>query len=163
MPNFFSFPACIDQFILNPKSKEDKVKMTNLTNFPKLQIFKFWRKKTLHATHLLKLLDKMCKYEMDLASIVEDTERTGFCPQTQTDWRTRWNQYTPFQLRWAERGYNERLVYRYINHLTLMSLAPFSSHGLTSIPAWISNYIHYKQWHEITYPFLNFNGCTVEV
>ena len=28
---------------------------------------------------------------------------------------------------------------------------------------WISNYIHYKVWDEITYPFLNFNGCTVEV
>ena len=33
------------------------------------------------------MLDKMCKYEMDLASIVEDTELTLFCPQTdgQTD------------------------------------------------------------------------------
>ena len=31
------------------------------------------------------------------------------------------------------------------------------------ISAWISNYIHYKVWDEITYPFLNFNGCTVEV
>ena len=31
------------------------------------------------------------------------------------------------------------------------------------IPAWISNYIHYKVWDEITYPFPNFNGCTVEV
>ena len=30
----------------------------------------------------MKLVDKMCKYEMDLASIVEDTERTRFCPQT---------------------------------------------------------------------------------
>ena len=28
---------------------------------------------------------------------------------------------------------------------------------------WISNYIHYKVWDEIIYPFLNFNGCTVEV
>ena len=28
---------------------------------------------------------------------------------------------------------------------------------------WISNYIHYKVWDEITYPFLNFNGATVEV
>ena len=36
---------------------------------------------TLHATHLLKLLDKMCKYEKDLMSIVEDTEQTRFCPQ----------------------------------------------------------------------------------
>ena len=33
-------------------------------------------------THLLKLLDNMCKHEMDLASIVEDTEWTRLCPQT---------------------------------------------------------------------------------
>ena len=33
-------------------------------------------------TSNLKMLDKMCKYEMDLASIVEDTERTRFCRQT---------------------------------------------------------------------------------
>ena len=26
-----------------------------------------------------------------------------------------------------------------------------------------NNYIHYKVWDEITYPFLNFNGATVEV
>ena len=32
-------------------------------------------------SHILKLLDKMCKYEMDLMSIVEDTERTQFRPQ----------------------------------------------------------------------------------
>ena len=29
--------------------------------------------------------------------------------------------------------------------------------------AWINNYIHYKVWDEIIYPFLNFNGTTVEV
>ena len=34
-------------------------------------------------THLLKLLDKMCKYEMDPMSIVENTEQTRFCPQTE--------------------------------------------------------------------------------
>ena len=33
-------------------------------------------------THLLKLLDEMCKYEMDPTSIVEDREWTRFCPQT---------------------------------------------------------------------------------
>ena len=27
----------------------------------------------------------------------------------------------------------------------------------------ISNYNHYKVWDEITYPFLNFNGYTVEI
>ena len=68
-------------------------------------------KQTLHATHLLKLFDKMCKFEKDLMSIVEDTERTRFCQQT--DRRTRWNQNTPppppppFQLRWGG-GYNKK-------------------------------------------------------
>ena len=31
------------------------------------------------------------------------------------------------------------------------------------IPAWISNHILYKVWDEIIYPFLNFNGATIEV
>ena len=39
----------------------------------------------------------------------------------------------------------------------------FYWHGSKSIPAWISNYIHYKVWDKITYPFPNFNGATVEV
>ena len=40
---------------------------------------------------------------------------------------------------------------------------PFYWHGSALILAWISNYIHYKVWDEITYPFLNFNGATVGV
>ena len=28
---------------------------------------------------------------------------------------------------------------------------------------WLINYIHYKMWDEITYPFPNFNGAAVEV
>ena len=68
-----------------------KIEATYSKNLPKLQLFEFWKiKTTLHATHLLKLLDKMCKYEMDLVSIVEDTEQTRFSPQTdrRTDGRT---------------------------------------------------------------------------
>ena len=46
----------------------------------------------------------MCKYEMDPAKIVEDTEQTWFYPQTdrrmdrQTDsrWADSWNKYTTF-------------------------------------------------------------------
>ena len=41
----------IDQFIFDPKSKQDKVKVTNLNNLPKLQIFEFWKKKIKHDTH----------------------------------------------------------------------------------------------------------------
>ena len=41
--------------------------------------------------------------------------------------------------------------------------APFYWHGLTLIPAWVSNYTHCNLQDEITYPFLNLNGATVEV
>ena len=72
------------------QSQSDKFK-----EFAKISIF--WiLKQLLHVTHLLKLLDKMCTYEMDPMSIVEDTERTRFCPQT--DRRT---SIPPFQLRWS--------------------------------------------------------------
>ena len=40
---------------------------------------------------------------------------------------------------------------------------PFYKHGSTLIPARISNHMPSKVWDEITYPFLNLNGCTVEV
>ena len=43
------------------------------------------------------------------------------------------------------------------------ALWPLLLHGSTLIPAWISNYMPCNVWDEITYPFLNFNGCTVEV
>ena len=104
-PAFWGYPPPPHDYpyhwvILDPKSKEDKVKISN-----------FWiLKRALYATHLLKLLDKMCKYEMDPMSIVEDTERTRFCPQTdrrtdrQTDRRTDGQGDTsipPFQLRWS--------------------------------------------------------------
>ena len=39
----------------------------------------------------------------------------------------------------------------------------FYWHGLTLIPAWISNHTPSKVRDEITYPFLNFDDCTVEV
>ena len=49
--------------------------------------------KALHATHLLKLLDKMYKYEMDPTRTVCATERTRDAGRT--DGQTEWNQYTP--------------------------------------------------------------------
>ena len=93
-PAFWGYPLPHHNYpyhlvLLDPKSKEDKVKVTNSKNSPKFQNFK----QAVHPKHLLKLLDKMCKYEMDPTSIVENTERTGFCKQT--DRWTRWNQYTP--------------------------------------------------------------------
>ena len=39
----------------------------------------------------------------------------------------------------------------------------FYQRGLTLTLAWISNYIHYEIWDEITYPFPNFNGVTTKI
>ena len=43
-----------------------------------------------------------------------------------------------------------------------MSLPLASPHGLTLIPAWISNYNNYEVWDEITHPFPNFKSYIVE-
>ena len=40
---------------------------------------------------------------------------------------------------------------------------PFYKHALTLIPAWTSVHMTSKVWYDITYPFLNFNGETVDV
>ena len=47
--------------------------------------------------------------------------------------------------------------------LLFITSSPFYWHGLTLIPTGISNHIHHNMWDEIIYPFLNFNGCSVEV
>ena len=41
-------------------------------------------------------------------------------------------------------------------------LGPLLLTWFNLIPVWISNHIHYHVWDKITYPFLNFNGATVE-
>ena len=40
---------------------------------------------------------------------------------------------------------------------------PFYLHGLISNPAWIMNHKPSKKWDEITYPFKNFSGASVQV
>ena len=50
-----------------------------------------------------------------------------------------------------------------IRNLISLGISSYSQSTLLSIPAWISNYIHCKVWGEITYPFPNFNGSTIEV
>ena len=49
MPAFWGYPLPPHDYpfywvILDPKSKEDKVKVTNLKNLPKFQVFEFWNK-----------------------------------------------------------------------------------------------------------------------
>ena len=59
------------------------------------------------------------------------------------------------------------LLWWWVNDLLILSmnqeLVPLCWHGLDLIPAWISNYINYKVWTEIAYPFPNFNNATFEI
>ena len=45
----------------------------------------------------------------------------------------------------------------------LLTLGPLLLTWINFFSEWISNLIHYKVWDEITNPFPNFNGATVEV
>ena len=54
-------------------------------------------------------------------------------------------------------------IFKEVKNSTLTPFTNIIEHGLTLIPAWVSNHIHYQVWDEITYPFPNFNSCTVEV
>ena len=51
---------------------------------------------------------------------------------------------------------------RSLTHVFIIR-GPFYQHGLTLIPAWISNHMPSKVWDEITCPFPNFSGTAVEV
>ena len=44
-----------------------------------------------------------------------------------------------------------------------LHVAPFTNMVLNLTPAWISNHTPSKMWDEVTYPFINFNGATVDV
>ena len=112
MPMFCGYPSVPHDYPpcwpvhIRLKVKTRQSQNYKFKEFAKTSNFWILIKKTLHATHLLKLLDKMCKYEMEPASITEDTEQTWFCPQTdrQTEEWTDWQGETsisPLQLHWA--------------------------------------------------------------
>ena len=107
-------------------------------------------KQILHTKRLLKLLGKMCKYEMDPASIVEDTHTdyradTILSTDGQTDrqtdgWkdrRTRWNQYTPFQLPWSGGIMIERVTHGGSHHQYKAAVLP-----VWEFPSW-----RWRQFH----------------
>ena len=60
-------------------------------------------------------------------------------------------------------GYNNSADNIWLSDDSFATWGPLCQHGLSLMPALIGNYIHYKVWDEITYPFPNINGTTVEV
>ena len=118
--------------ILDPKSNEKKVKVTNWKNLTKLHIFLIL-KQTLYVAHCLQLLDKMCKFEMILMSIVEDTGQTRFCPQTdrQTDGWMDWQMdkvkpvYPPFNFLAVGCKFNENQLVTHGSYPSFMIIPLF--------------------------------------
>ena len=97
-PAFWDTPTApwLPILVVHIRSKQDKVKVTKFKKIAKNSNFEILQE-TLNAAHLLKLLDKMYKYEMDPTRTAGTTERTRDVGRT--DGRTEWNQYTPQQLR----------------------------------------------------------------
>ena len=68
---------------------------------------------------------------------------------------------------WASTIFADRFVSQYSDvimrfMLLLDVLSPFKKHGLTLIPAWISNCIHHIVWLQITYPVPNVSSLGIE-
>ena len=57
-----------------------------------------------------------------------------------------------------------RLVFLFVNCATGNKIYSYLllSYGITLISALIGNYIHYKEWDEIIYPFRHINNATVK-
>ena len=93
--------------ILDPKSKEDKVKVTNLKNLPKLVIVEFWNK---HCTRHTFWSCSIRSANMKWIRLVLLKIQSGHdSVHRQTDGRTRWNQYTPLSTL-LKRGYDYKFI-----------------------------------------------------
>ena len=93
MPAFWGYPPPPHDYpyhwvILDPKSKEDKVKVTNLKNSPKFQIFVFWNKH--YMQHTFCIVEYCWGYRADTILSTDGQGETSI---------------PPFQLRWSG-GYN---------------------------------------------------------
>ena len=104
--------------ILDPKSKEDKVKVTNLKNLPKFQIFEFWNEHYTRHTFWSCLI--RCENMKWIWSVFLKIQSGHDSVHRRTDghlWRI-WSQLPdgqgdtsipPFQFRWSG-GYNYLLL-----------------------------------------------------
>ena len=101
-PAFWGYPPPPHDYpyhwvILDPKSKEDKVKVTNFKNSPKFQIFEFWNGHYMRHTFWSCLIRcanmKWIRWVLLKIQSGHDSVHR----------RTRWNQYTPLST-WLKRG-----------------------------------------------------------
>ena len=111
-PAFWGYPPPPHDYpyhliILDPKSKEDKVKVTNLNNSPKFQILKFWNGHytwhtfwscLIRCANMKWLRWVLLKIQSGHDSVHRRTDRQGD------------TSIPPFQLRWSG-GYNNAFIW----------------------------------------------------
>ena len=98
MPAFWGYPPLPHDYpyywvILDRKSKQDKV--TKLKNLPKVQILEFWNKRYMRHT-LWSCLIRCVNIKWIRQVLLKIQSGHDSVHR-----RTKWNQYTPLQLRWA--------------------------------------------------------------
>ena len=108
------------------KSKEDKVKVTNLKNSPK---FEYWNKH--YTQHISWSCLIRCANMKWIRWVLLKIQSRHDSVHRQTDRQTRWNQYTPFQLRWSggikmKHHYIESTI-KFHQPITFVSLFVFDS------------------------------------
>ena len=88
-----------------------------------------------------------------------------FCEIIRRETPQPWCGYTYQQCIWnltGKEGFNNDEIQTKIG--TKKTGGAASTPNILLLPmAWISNHMLSKVWDEITYPYLNFNGCTAEV
>ena len=112
-PAFWWYPPLPHNYpyywvILDPKSKEDQVKVTNLKNWPKFQFFKFWNKHyTWHTfssclirlSNMKRIWQVLLKIQSGHDSVHRRTDGQGE------------TSISPLQLRWSV-GYNYSHIFQ---------------------------------------------------
>ena len=106
-PAFWGYPQPPRDYpyhwvILDPKSKEDKVKVTNLKNLPKFQIFEFWNAH--YTRHTLWCCSIRCANMKWIRWVLLKIQSGHDSVHRRTDGQGD-TSIPPFQLRWS-RGYN---------------------------------------------------------
>ena len=148
--------------ILDPKSKEDKVKVKNLKNWPKFQIYKFRNNHyTPHTSWSCLIKCANIKWiQWVLLKIVRGQDSV----HRWTDWQMNKVKpvYPPFNFIEAGGGGGGggiTIAWAFCELLGSLLLTWFNfNHNMDKY-----DYMPGKVGGEITYPFLNFNSCTVEV
>ena len=116
-----------------------------------------WRSRYACSSKWLRLIQGSCLTHWFLITVAEILQKTFSKAFS-------WKKMLIFWLKFhwihedsttkSDKPLHEPMIISFTFHVSIsVTRDPFYKHRLTLIPGWISNYIHYKVWGEITFPF----------